>query len=251
MLACLNCKATNEPDAIFCKQCASPLGKKKRSKLLAVVIALCALLTTGWLGLRVVMLGAYTMPAGSMMPTLLVGDHFYVNKLAREPVRGTMVAFKFPENPKQDFIKRVVAMPGDTVTVANGHLVIDGRPVDECKLGEYSYIEEAVGAKHDSDLYVEFLGEEAYLTAYDKAMSGFPASQGPWQVKAGEFWVMGDNRNNSHDSRMWFGGEGGGVPDANVRGRVLGHGGRPALPASAASLAPVLDACLEQHAAKK
>jgi signal peptidase I len=74
---------------------------------------------------------------------------------------------------------------------------------------------------HEGELDVEFLGEEAYLTFFDKTSAGYMEYQGPFIVKPNEVMVMGDNRNNSHDSRMWWGGQGGGVPYPNIRGRAL------------------------------
>lgn len=76
-------------------------------------------------------------------------------------------------------------------------------------------------AKHEGDLFVEFLDDEAFLTLYDRYSGGMNDYQGPYFVKPGEAYVMGDNRHNSHDSRMWFGGQGGGVPFENIRGRAL------------------------------
>ena len=91
-----------------------------------------------------------------------------------------------------------------------------------CRVGAWSYTDyDSPITHHEGDLYVEYLGDESYLTFYDHASGMFPEYQGPYFAKAGEVWVMGDNRNNSHDSRMWFGGQGGGVPFENIRGRAL------------------------------
>jgi signal peptidase I len=233
------------------------------------------------LGLRAFVVEAFKIPSGSMIPTLQVGDHIFVNKFSYGPAlpltharlwssmppkRGDVLVFAFPEHPEQDFIKRVVAIPGDVLEARSGHPVINGWEVPHCYVGVYSYAEPDAmfGSKHEGDLWVEYLGEEAYLTLYDRA-SGFPEVQGPYTCKPGEVWVMGDNRNNSHDSRMWFGGQGGGVPFDNIRGRALfvwlsvgEHGidwsrmgapvmGRPRMPAAMRSLEPAIDKCLKER----
>jgi signal peptidase I len=172
--------------------------------------------------LRVFVLEAFKVPSGAMMPTVLVGDHVFADKAVfrrREPRRGEVMVFAFPEHPEQDFLKRVVAVGGDRIVVKNGHPVINGWEVPSCAAGKWSYTESADdgGARHVGDLFVEFLDGAAYLTLYDRDQLGAEL-QGPWLVEPGHYFVMGDNRNNSHDSRTWFGGAGGTVPRTLVRG---------------------------------
>jgi signal peptidase I len=183
------------------------------------------------------------------------------------PRRGDVIVFAFPEHPEQDFIKRVLAIPGDTLETRKGHPVINGWSVPNCLVGPWSYSElEGGAALHEGDLYVEYLDDQTFLTFYDRTTaSNIPEYQGPFRAKAGEVWVMGDNRNNSHDSRMWYFGQGGGVPFENIRGRALfvwlsvsdagidlsREGvpvmGPPKLPPSAGKLAPALAACVKNR----
>jgi signal peptidase I len=176
------------------------------------------------------------------------------------------MVFAFPEHPEQDFIKRVIALPGDKLEARNGHPILNGWEVPSCKVGQWSYNDfDSPITRHEGDLFVEYLGDESYLTFYDRASGAFLENQGPYLAKPGEVWVMGDNRNNSHDSRMWFGGQGGGVPYENIRGRALfvwlsvsDNGidwsregapvmGRPRLPPSAKDLEPQLEKCLKSR----
>jgi len=174
-----------------------------------------------------------------------------------------VMVFAFPEHPEQDFIKRVIAIEGDKLEARNGHPIVNGWEVPSCRVGAWSYNDyDSPIAHHEGDLYVEYLGDESFFTFYDRASAGFPEHQGPYFAKNGEVWVMGDNRNNSHDSRMWFGGQGGGVPFENIRGRALfvwlsvsDNGldwsregaavmGQPRLPPAARGLEPALQGCL-------
>ena len=106
----------------------------------------------------------------SMRPTLQDGEYILVNKLAYmlgEPMRGDIVVFIFPVNPAEDLIKRVIGLPGDTISVQNGVLSINGVTMNE-----------------------------PYINAP-------PAYEGTWQVAPGELFVLGDNRNDSRDSHQW------------------------------------------------
>jgi signal peptidase I len=136
----------------------------------AIGVALILALT-----IRTFIVQAFKIPSGSMIPTLLIGDHLLVNKFIyrfRPPSRGEIVVFKFPQDRKTDFIKRVVAVEGNTVEVTNRTLYIDGRPVQE----PFAFWEDP------RSLETHF---------------------GPVTVPAGKVFVMGDNRDNSYDSRFW------------------------------------------------
>ena len=183
------------------------------------------------------------------------------------PERGDVIVFAYPEHPDQDFIKRVIAIPGDRLEARGGHPIINGWEVPSCYAGPYSYIESQDSTRHEGELFVEFLEDEAFLTLYDR-QSPQTDYQGPFYAKPGEVWVMGDNRNNSHDSRVWWGGQGGGVPYENIKGRALfvwlsvadtmdwsrifapvmgrppGKGPFGVLPTTMKSIEPAIDKCL-------
>jgi signal peptidase I len=199
--------------------------------------------------LRFFVIEAFKIPSGSMIPTLMIGDHIFVAKYAYGPLlphsdtrlydalppdRGDVIVFKFPENKDQDFIKRVIALPGDTLESIGGRPIINGWLVPNCSVGKL----ELSGMR--GHLYLEYLGEHTFLTLYDDLLPATPCEsdgqcpqsgscrggtcgllQGPYEVEPGQLWVMGDNRNNSHDSRSWRAGRGAGVPFENIKGRAM------------------------------
>jgi signal peptidase I len=212
------------------------LGRWRKSEVREYLESIAIAIAVA-LALRAFVVEAFKIPSGSMIPTLQVGDHIFVNKFTYGPAipwtkarvwthmppkRGDVIVFAFPEHPEQDFIKRVIAIPGDVLEARSGHPWINGWEVPHCYVGVYTYeaSDEAM-PHHEGDLYVEFLEDEAYLAFYDRASGAYPERQGPYVAKPGEVWVMGDNRNNSHDSRMWWQGQGGGVPFDNIKGRAL------------------------------
>jgi signal peptidase I len=209
---------------------------------------------------------AFNIPTGSMEPTLVPGDHVLLDKptlFFRAPLRGEMIVFESPETPERDFVKRVIGLPGDTITIKRGHPWINGREVPHCKLGSATMPNpEGVAAR--GDVFLESLGNESYLTFYDETARS-EEQQGPYVVAENEVWVLGDNRNNSYDSRVWFQGKGGGLPRANIQGRVLlrywsvpehrvnyariGTAvAAPLLPEGFKDLQPALDQCLANRA---
>jgi signal peptidase I len=258
------------------------LGRWRKSEVREYAEAILMAVAVAF-ALRTFVVEAFKIPSGSMIPTLMVGDHIFVNKFSYGPAipythsrvwtsmppkRGDVMVFAFPEHPEQDFIKRVIVIEGDKLEARGGHPIINGWEVPSCRVGTWMYNDyDSPITRHEGDLYVEYLGNESYLTFYDHASGMFPEYQGPYFAKAGEVWVMGDNRNNSHDSRMWFGGRGGGVPFENIRGRALfvwlsvsDNGmdwsregapvmGRPRLPPAAIGLEPQLEQCLKNRPA--
>lgn len=235
---------------------APALAPKAKNKIfvrwvVGVIIAGCFVGAASGIALAVVF-GSYKIPAGSMWPTLAVGDHVFANKMVKDAERGALVVFPLPENRKSTFVKRIVGMPGDELVLAHGELTINGWKVPRCNVGPGWYRDasdpSSPDAKHEGMIAVEFLGKAAYLVFDDKGAPD-PETQGPYLVKAGEYFVMGDNRRNSHDSRTWFAGAGGGVPLADTVGRVRGHD-VPTIRADQeglAGLAPALDACLAKR----
>jgi signal peptidase I len=229
--------------------------------------------------LRAVVVEAFKIPSGSMKPTLQINDHIFVSKFAYgpkvpllgkrifadlPPERGDVIVFEYPDinpnNERQDYIKRVIAIPGDTLEADSGHPIINGWRVPSCKVGKYLDDDPSGFGQHSGELYVEFLADTAYLALYDD--HHFPQRQGPYRVAPGEVWVMGDNRHNSLDSRAWQrrgGGLGAGVPYDNIKGRAMivwfpasrmlvNVMGKPILPDGApAELLAGIERCLEQR----
>jgi signal peptidase I len=166
----------------------------------------------------------FMIPSESMLPTLKVGDYIVVNKFAYgfrlpvlgtkvksmdEPERGDVMVFKYPHNPKVNYIKRVVGLPGDKIRYQNKRLYINGEKVEEVLLSKdkelsYSearqYQENLLGLEH---MVQKRFGVRARLSSQE------------WEIPEGEYFVMGDNRDNSNDSRFW-----GTVPDELVMGRA-------------------------------
>jgi signal peptidase I len=157
---------------------------------------------------------AYNIPSGSMKPTLLVGDFILVNKLVyrfSEPQRGDIVVFKYPIDPNIDFIKRIIALPGEEVEVRNNQVFINGKPLPliEVGRGEENGVRKVI--------YEEVLPEGIKYKV--QFYEDFPFSKrdfGPVVVPPNHYFVMGDNRDNSEDSRYW-----GFVPRENIVGKAF------------------------------
>lgn len=220
----------------------------RTAKWLVALGAGVAAVGVGALLLRVFLVHPYRVPSGSMYPTLPPGSHIWVHRLDTEPEYGAVMVFRFPENPEQEFDKRVVGLPGDVIETHGAAVTIDGWEIPRCEVGKTSYVdEESIPPTHKGTLFVEWLGDETYLVFHDDDRP-LAMNFGPYTVKRGEYFVLGDNRDNSHDSRMWFGGVGSGVPDENTVGRV--QTGKVALPRGAESLGAAFEACLAKKPAK-
>ncbi|MEF2232084.1 MAG: signal peptidase I [Pseudodesulfovibrio sp.] len=165
--------------------------KSFRDTIEAIVVALLLAFV-----IRAFIVQAFKIPSGSMLETLQIGDHLLVSKFsydvrlpsdiwldttdgkvlykAGDPERGDIVVFKFPEDEDKDFIKRVIGLPGETVEVRDKVVYIDGRPLDE-----------------------------PYVFHTNADMMPVRDNFGPFVVPGGQYFMMGDNREGSYDSRWW------------------------------------------------
>lgn len=187
------------------------------AKILAVSVLL-------FFFLRTFFVEAFKIPSGSMEGTLLVGDFLLVNKMVygaevpfthwrlprlREPKRGDVIVFTYPENPAMTFVKRLVGLPGDTLEMHDGQLVRNGKQVSE------PYV---LHTEPDIDpAQEEFRWQRSYLVNTANATIGYHPSRdnwGPLVVPPRNYFALGDNRDNSLDSRYW-----GFVADSLLKGR--------------------------------
>jgi len=158
---------------------------------------------------RTFIVQAFKIPTGSMENNLLIGDHLLVNKFVFAPTmtgieeallpidpirRGDIIVFKYPEDPERDFIKRTIGLPGETVELRNKKVYIDGKLLDEPYV-HYLFPPSEGDESHDFDLRVQY---------------------GPVTVPGGHYFMMGDNRDNSQDSRYW-----GFLPRDYIKGKAL------------------------------
>lgn len=177
-----------------------------RETIEAVVVAFLIALV-----IRTFVIQAFKIPSGSMIPTLLVGDHILVNKFLlgtpvdipftnitlfrmpglRKAQRGDIIVFKYPEDPKRDFIKRVIGVGGDVVMSKDKNVYVNGRRLVEP--------------------YTQHVDEDIKPGQFDKR-----DNFGPVVVPGGEVFVMGDNRDQSYDSRFW-----GFVDDSEIKGKAV------------------------------
>ncbi|MEO0974126.1 MAG: signal peptidase I, partial [Pseudomonadota bacterium] len=171
----------------------------------------------------------FRIPSASMVPTLLVGDFIFVNKFSygirlpvvhsellsfSQPERGDVVVFRLPSDERVNYIKRVVGLPGDKVSVHSGVVRINGERVDADVVERY----QGPGATSSKLLLMEQLGDREHEILADVEGRGLPDPlDGDWVVPDGQYFMMGDNRDNSQDSRHFTVGF---VPEENFVGRA-------------------------------
>lgn len=209
------------------------------------VLAILLALTIRWAFME-----AYVIPSGSMLPSLLIRDHIFVNKLIygvrvpfsekwlvkfRSPARGEVIVFKYPEDPSTFFIKRVVGLPGDTVMFKEGKIIINdtelpllspteatvnGATVNPT--GNYKWLRDKdfqegapTDTLNDYEHWKEKLGDVEHDVLLRKGYYMNEPTFGPITVPPNSLFVLGDNRNRSRDSRIW-----GFVPEDNILGRA-------------------------------
>lgn len=186
------------------------------------------------LSIRWALLEAYVIPSSSMYPTLLIHDHIFVNKLIygirvpfkkiwlvkfNDPQRGEVIVFRYPVDENKFFIKRVIGVPGDKIKYLNGQLHVNdeeidkGEPVDLSGMNHLKDEDFLVGSKAMMDHYSEQLGEHTFSILLRK--DTFHRDIMEIKVPDHHYFVMGDNRDDSSDSRTW-----GFVPMDNVLGRA-------------------------------
>jgi signal peptidase I len=169
----------------------------------------------------------FKIPSGSMMPTLLAGDFILVNKFTyglrvpilnntfievNHPKRGDVFVFHYPPDPSIDYIKRVVGVPGDKIVYQDKQLYINGQKMDMTYLDDYQY--ESVGLNQvHAKRYSEQLGDVKHDVLIEE--NSF-SKEGGVEVPPGYYFAMGDNRDNSKDSRYW-----GFVPERNLVGKAF------------------------------
>ena len=230
-------KATTMNDSDHTSQSSST-----RSEIVETVIVVAQALLIA-LVFRSFLFQPFNIPSGSMIPTLLVGDYLFVSKFSygfskhsfpfspdlfegrifgKEPERGDVVVFKLPRDNSTDYIKRVIGLPGDHIRMVNGHLQINGTPVKKELIGKKD-VSAGAGYRDRATLYRETLPNGVSYVSQELDLFGNMLGRNTpeFVVPAGHYFMMGDNRDNSLDSRVSAAEGGVGfVPYENLEGRA-------------------------------
>ena len=190
--------------------------------------------------LRTFLFQPFHIPSGSMLPGLMKGDYIITTKYSlgygrhaatplpfpvkkgrlfeREPARGDIIVFR-PEGHTKNFIKRLVGQPGDQIQMKEGRLHINGKPIQIQKVGQESYIDQS-GRKVLAEAWSEAFGDKPHII-YDTQKNGRADNTNIYTVPAGHYFMMGDNRDRSGDSRMSISNGGAGyIPTENLMGKA-------------------------------
>lgn len=194
-----------------------------RALSLAVLVALL---------IRAFLFETFHIPSGSMIPTLLVGDHLWVTKFSfgvrlpftgtlvfggGMPDRGDVIVFRAPDNPSIDMIKRVIGLPGDTIEIQRGGVLVNGEPLVRLAEGNFEYSDQQRGAAVVASRFEEQTSDGAAYTILQRPERRVQPRKRVWTVPDEHYFVMGDNRDNSFDSRFW---QQSFVPAHYVKGRA-------------------------------
>lgn len=159
----------------------------------------------------------YRIPSGSMVPTLLIGDHVLVSKSSYgiwipwtgielidvgDPERGDIIVFRYPRDPSMTYIKRVVAVPGDKIKVRANQIFIDGEAQARDLVGPFEFVDDRCNATPSRE-FVEHLGSVPHRMLTNTGGGGFLSNASEIEVPPDNVFVMGDNRDHSEDSRRW------------------------------------------------
>lgn len=198
-----------------------------RDLLLAILFCVIAVVIV-----RTYLIEPFKIPSSSMVPTLRIGDHIFVSKFPfslfvpfskleivriGDPKRGDVVVFLFPKEESLHYIKRVVGLPGDKIEFRGKDLIINGEMVEKERVSDAKEIEKIMGSRENTgEIYREKLGGKLHYVRYlGGPGADFRRSSELIEVPADTFFVAGDNRDDSYDSRAW-----GPVPRMNLRGRA-------------------------------
>ena len=215
----------NELDTVLHNDVRKWYKSPARDWIESLAIALAVALV-----LRFFFIEAFKIPSGSMYPTLWVGDHIFVNKIKygieipfvnyrlatwAKPERGEVIVFRYPLDESEDYIKRVIGVPGDHIVVTGRQVIVNGTEIPCENGGAYEY-PDINKVTHHPTIYHCTLGDHHFDVLYEYTPATGRFGKQEFDVPEGKYFCMGDNRDHSSDSRVW-----GYVPEDNVKGKAL------------------------------